>query len=83
MVGSSGPGPDPPPPAESRPASGEIVDVRAAFERTAPQTEEERAQARAFIAGKIDLVRGDPQLTDEQKRAAIAELEAHRAALEP
>jgi len=83
MAGASGAGPDPPPPAESRPAGGEIVDMRAAFERTTPQTDEERAQARAFIAGKIELVRGDPQLTEEQKRAAIAELEAHRAALEP
>jgi hypothetical protein len=55
-----------------------IVDVRKQFERTAPQTAEDRARARAFIAGKIEMLRGDPNLTDPEKAAAVSELEAKR-----
>jgi len=58
--------------------SGPIVDMRGVFTRKTQQTEEDRAQARAFIDGKIEMVRRDPHMTDAQKAAAIAELEARR-----
>jgi hypothetical protein len=52
--------------------------VRKQFERKTPQTAEERARGRAFIDGKIEMVRRDPKLTDSEKAAAISELEAKR-----
>jgi hypothetical protein len=52
------------------------------FARKTPQTAEDEARARAFIDGKIEMVRGDPNLTEAEKAAAIAELEAKRAELE-
>ena len=74
-----GPPPEPPWTME-QPAkpSGPIVDMRDAFARQTPQTEEERAQARAFIDGKIEMIRRDPYMTDAEKAAAIADLEARR-----
>ena len=74
-----GPPPEPPWTME-QPAkpSGPIVDMRDAFARKAPQKEEERAQARAFIDGKIEMIRRDPYMTDVEKAAAIADLEARR-----
>jgi hypothetical protein len=58
--------------------SGPVVDMRDAFARKTPQTEEDRAQARAFIDGKIEMIRRDPHMTDAEKAAAIADLEARR-----
>jgi len=58
--------------------SGPIVDMRGVFTRKTQQTEEDRAQARAFIDAKIDMIRRDPHMTDVQKAAAIADLEARR-----
>ena len=58
--------------------SGPIVDMRGVFTGKTQQTEEDRAQARAFIDGKIEMIRRDPYMTDAQKAAAIAELEARR-----
>jgi hypothetical protein len=52
--------------------------MRDAFARKAPQTEEDRAQARAFIDGKIEMIRRDPSMTEAEKAAAIAELQARR-----
>ena len=74
-----GPPPEPPWTME-QPAkpSGPIVDMRDAFARRTPQTEGERAQARAFIDGKIEMIRRDPYMTDAEKAAAIADLEARR-----
>lgn len=71
----------PAPPAimqPARPSDAPIVDMRDAFARKAPQAEEDRAQARAFIDGKIEMVRRDPHMTNEQKVKAIADLEARR-----
>jgi hypothetical protein len=73
--------PPPPPRIEqpSRTAQHEeapIVDMREQFERKTPPTAEDRARARFFIEGKIELIRRDPRLTDDEKAAAIAELEA-------
>ena len=66
--------PPPPPLAIEQPAkpSGPIVDMRGAFARTTPPTEEDRAQARAFIDGKIAVIRRDPYMTDAQKAAATS-----------
>jgi hypothetical protein len=58
--------------------SAPIVDMREGFARKTPQTEEDRAQARAFIDGKIEMIRRDPYMTDAEKAAAIADLEARR-----
>ena len=62
----------------SRPNKAPIADRRAAFTRKTPQTTEDRAAARAFIDGKIEMVRRDPRLTDAQKAAAIFDLESKR-----
>ena len=58
--------------------SSPIVDLRDVFARKTPQTEQDRAQARAFIDGKIEMIRRDPCMTDAEKAAAIADLEARR-----
>ena len=58
--------------------SAPIFDMRESFARKTPQTEEDRAQARAFIDGKIEMIRRDPYMTDAEKAAAIADLEARR-----
>jgi hypothetical protein len=71
----------PPPPGSpnaestSRSKPEPIADVRAQFARKTPQTPEDRARTRAFIAGKIDMVRADTSMTSAEKAAAIAELE--------
>ena len=58
--------------------SSPIVDMRGVFDRKTPQTEQDRDQARAFIDAKIELIRRDPHMTDAEKAAAIADLEARR-----
>jgi hypothetical protein len=73
------PPPEPPliieqPAKPSRP----IVDMRDVFARKTPQTEQDRAQARAFIDGKIDMIRGDPYMSDAEKAAAISDLKPRR-----
>jgi len=51
-----------------------IVDGRAEFEELTARTPGEPAAEQAFIEGKIDMVRSDPHLTEEEKAAAIEEL---------
>jgi hypothetical protein len=72
----------PPPPRIEHPtpqrSDAPIVDMREQFERRTPQTAEDRARARSFIEGKIEMIRRDPRLSEEEKAAAIAELEAKR-----
>ena len=74
----------PPPPGIERPAANvsrndaPIADVREQFARKSPQTPQDDARARAFIEGKIEMIRRDPQMTEAEKAAAIAELEAKR-----
>ena len=58
--------------------SSPIVDMRDAFARKTPMTEEDRAQMRAFIDSKIEVIRRDPNMTDAEKAAAIADLKARR-----
>jgi hypothetical protein len=75
----------PPPPVrveqQRRKASDtRIADMRDAFARKTPQTDQNRADARAFIDGKIEMVRRDQQMTKAEKAAAILSLEARRDA---
>jgi hypothetical protein len=73
------PGPHPPGrDEEGRVSRAPIADVRARFAKQGPQTDEERARARAFIEGKIAMVKGDPRLSAAEKAAAIADIEARR-----
>jgi hypothetical protein len=76
---SGRPTPPPIPPAEdssakARRKAGEIADMCAQFARKTPQTLEDRTRARAFITGKIDMIRSDPTMSEAEKAAAIAEL---------
>lgn len=75
--------PKPPPSIESPGAPGRrpnapIADVRDQFKRTKPQTAEDERRARAFIDGKIEMIRRDPDMSDAEKAAAIRDLEAQR-----
>jgi len=72
--------PEPPAAIEQpdKPSTAPIADERDAFARKTPQTEEDRTQARAFIDGKIEMIRRDQHMTDAQKATAIADLEARR-----
>ena len=70
--------PAPPPSAIEQPAEAPVVDMREAFARKAPPSDAERVQVRAFIEGKIEMVRRDPRLSAEEKAKAIADLEARR-----
>jgi hypothetical protein len=68
--------PEPPPVGEHAKApDAPIADMRDVFARTSPQTEEDRVQARAFIEGKIEMIRRDPQMTPAEKAAAIRDLQ--------
>ena len=78
--------PPPVPPRESRTpeasasqgAETNIVDMREAFRRKDPPSAEELAAAKAFIDGKIEMVRRDPHLSEAEKAVAIADLEARK-----
>jgi hypothetical protein len=76
--------PPPPPPRIERPAASAprgqapIADMREQFGRKTPQTLQDKAAARAFIDGKIDMIRRDPQMTEAEKAAAIEDLKAKR-----
>jgi hypothetical protein len=52
-----------------------IADMRAEFERLSRQTPRDPAAERAFIQGKIEMIRGDRHLSAKQKEDAIAELQ--------
>jgi hypothetical protein len=62
------------PQAESPITGAPIVDGRAEFEGLTARTPGEPAAEQDFIKGKIDMVRSDPNLTEEEKAAAIEEL---------
>ena len=75
--------PPPSPPAEDsagkrRRKETPIADLREQFARRTPQTPDDEARTRAFIAGKIDMIRGDTTMTGAEKAAAIADLKARR-----
>ena len=77
-------GPSPPPdPAGDEPAmlvdpdTGEplpTADMREEFARLSRGAPDQEDAERAFLEGKIGLVADDPRLSEEQKRAAIAEV---------
>jgi hypothetical protein len=70
----------PPPPArvEQRSKPSKIEDKRDVFARKTPQSEQDRRAAKAFIDGKIEMIRRDPHMTEAEKSAAIADLRARR-----
>ena len=72
----------PPPPSIEHPTPSKpqapIADERARFARKTPQSAEDDARTRAFVDGKIEMIRRDPKMTDAEKAAAINELEAKR-----
>jgi hypothetical protein len=74
---------NPPQPPSHKRKDTSIVDMRDAFARSTPQTEQDQADARAFIQGKIEMIRTDPSLTNAEKAEAIAGLEAKRDAIPP
>jgi hypothetical protein len=61
-----------------KPADAPIIDMRDAFARKTPQTAEDRARAQQLIDAKIEMIRRDPYMSDAEKTAAIADLEARR-----
>lgn len=63
-----------PPSAVDKKTNAPIADMRDAFARKTPETEEDRTAARAFIEAKIGLIRGDPRMTDAEKAEAIADI---------
>jgi len=56
------------------PAAGKIADRRAEFERLTRQSPRDEAAEQAFIESKMNMVRTDPNLTDEEKQRALEEL---------
>jgi hypothetical protein len=67
--------PPPPDSGKARQEQAPIADKRAKFARKGPQTADDRARARAFVAGKIDMIRADRNMNETEKAAAIADLE--------
>lgn len=61
-----------------KPSNAPIADMRNAFPREKPDPEVDRARTRSFIDGKIEMIRSDPNMTEAEKEAAIANLEAQR-----
>jgi len=57
------------------PRGGRITDRRATFERLSRRSPRNEEAERAFIEGKMNMVRTDPNLTDEEKQRALEELE--------
>jgi hypothetical protein len=57
-------------------------DKRAEFERISRQTPRDPKAERAFLENKIELVRTDPRLSEEEKARAIAELKVRLSATE-
>jgi hypothetical protein len=74
----------PPPPRIERPAANvpqgqaPIADRREEFACKTPQTMEDEASARAFIEGKVEMIRRDPRMTEAEKAAAIEDLKSRR-----
>ena len=56
------------------PGGGKIADRRAEFERLSRQSPRDEEAERAFIEGKMEMVRTDPNLTKEEKQRALEEL---------
>lgn len=61
----------PPPPG----GGGDILDRRKAFERLTRKSGRDEEAERAFIESKMELVRSDPNLTDEEKERELEKLQ--------
>jgi hypothetical protein len=59
-------------------ASAPIADMRKEFERLTAGTPRDPAAERAFIDGKIEIIRKDANMSDAEKAAAIDELMRRR-----
>jgi hypothetical protein len=55
--------------------------MRREFARLSRQVPRDREAERAFIENKIEMIRCDPHLSDEEKERAIAELTKTRRIL--
>jgi hypothetical protein len=51
-----------------------VADLRAEFERLSGLVPRDPEAERAFIEGKLNIIRNDPNLTDAEKERAIEEL---------
>ncbi|HTU20264.1 MAG TPA: hypothetical protein VMG10_19525 [Gemmataceae bacterium] len=51
-----------------------VADVRAEFERLSRQAPRDPEAERAFIESKIEMIRNDPHLSEEEKQRAIEQL---------
>ena len=56
------------------PVDGKIADRRAEFERLTRQSPRDEAAEQAFIESKMNMVRTDPSLSEEEKQRALDEL---------
>jgi hypothetical protein len=56
------------------PHGGKIDDRRAEFERITRRSRRDLQAERAFTESKMRIVRTDPNLSDEEKRRALADL---------
>jgi hypothetical protein len=52
------------------------ADRREPFARETRRTRDDREAERAFLTSKIELVRSDPRLTDEEKERAVVALQS-------
>ena len=81
------PGPEPPvPPNDPSPDSGELIDPKSAkrvhtrdmreeFARISARSGRDPEAERAFVENKFEMIRTHPTLSEEEKTAAITELE--------
>ncbi len=66
--------PDQPPDDAAGGGSTRVEDKRAEFERISRQQPHDPEAERAFIESKIEIIRTDPNLSDDEKERAIQEL---------
>ena len=55
--------------------SVQYADLRSEFESMSKKVPRNAEAERAFILSKIEIIRSDPHLSDDEKRRAIADLE--------
>jgi hypothetical protein len=72
----------PPPPkveqSQTATPDAPIVDMRDKFARKTSPTPDDAERTRAFIDGKIEMIRRDPNMSQTDKDRAIQELESKR-----
>ena len=75
--------PRPPDRSSDEPGRGEdrpdkesppIADVRDSFARVSNDAAADEEATRAFVEGKIEMIRTHPDMSEDEKRAAIAEI---------